>query len=68
MRVDGIEIGFDLLEYICFEVLFTTVFTLLTGNIIDYHESTIAPTDVLYDHVLRILVATEVAYSLHLDS
>jgi hypothetical protein len=65
MRVDGVEIGLDLLEHIGLEVLLAAVFALLAGNIFDDHEPTVVPIDVLHDRILEVLIAAEIAYLLH---
>jgi hypothetical protein len=66
MRIDSIEICFDLLEYTGREVLFAAVFALFAGDILDDHESTVVPIDVLHELILEILVAAEIACLTHL--
>jgi hypothetical protein len=64
-RINGLEIGFDLLQVRAPEILFSAIFALLARHIVDHKKLLIMPVNVLDGFLPEIFVAAKAANFVH---
>jgi len=64
-RINGPEIGLDLLQVYALEILFSAIFALLARHVINHKKLFIMPVNVLNGFLPEVFIAAEAANFIH---